>query len=121
MEKFLVRMTVIFVAIYFIASYIMAQFFGVDIMKNTYTLLFELCVVRYTFGEGKYHCKYIKWMALSIFCADTLSHFDYYYDFIPVSLYNYIFCGFVILGIFADVIYAFRHFHKVRMLKRQNH
>ena len=42
MGRFFVRITIIFVAIYLIIAYIIAQTIGVDILTNTYTLMFEM-------------------------------------------------------------------------------
>jgi hypothetical protein len=117
MGKFFVRITIVLVAIYFIVSYYMAQFYGTDILYNSYTLLFELCVLMYTFCEGKYHCKFIKWTMLSIFISDVISHLDYYIDFIPVGIYNYV-CSFVLFfGFGTSLTLAIKHFYKVNKLK----
>lgn len=77
MGKFLVRITVIFVAIYFIVAHLVAQFIGVDILSGNHVLLFELIAVLYSFEHGKYHCKFLRWTMLSIFIAELLSRLDY--------------------------------------------
>ena len=119
MGKLLVRLTIIFVTIYELVSYVVAQVFGIDILRYSYGLLFELCVVVYSFSEGKYHCKYIKWSALGIFVVDSLSHLDYYFDFLPISFYNYILAIILFSSLLYSSISALRHFHNVRKLKRQ--
>lgn len=119
MGKAIVRLSIIIVAIYMIVSYSAAQLFGVDILRYTYTLLFELCVVVYSFSEGKYHCKFIKWTMLGIFLSDCVSHLDYYFEFIPLEIYNY-FLGFLLFCSFAfSTILSIRHFYNVRKLKRE--
>lgn len=73
MGKFVVRVSIVLTAIYFVVSLLFAQLLGVDILMPYYIPLFELCVVIYAFSEGKYHCRYIKYTALSLLLADTLT------------------------------------------------
>ena len=117
MAKFLVRITIAFVAIYFIVAFLVAQRFGIDIMRNTYILLFELCVVVYTFSEGKYHCKYMKYTALSILLADILTRFDYLFNFMSVTAHNLIPIGILAIGIGTSITKAIMHFVRVVKLK----
>lgn len=117
MGKFIVRMSIIMVAIYLTLSCILAQFCGIDILTNAYTLLFELCVVVYTFSEGKYHCKYMKYTALSILLADTLTRLDYMFDFMSVTAHNLIPIAILAVGIGTSVTKAFIHFYRVLKLK----
>lgn len=117
MGKFLVRMTISAVAIYQIIAYLIAQLFVIDIMYGNHILLFELCVVVYTFSEGKYHCKYMKYTALSILLADTLTRLDYMFDFMSVTAHNLIPIGILAIGIGTSVTKAFIHFYRVIKLK----
>lgn len=87
MDRVITRLSIVLITIYFIVSYVLAQF-GIDILTNSYVLLFELCVVSYTFCSGKFHCKYMRWTALSILIVDLLNHSDYYFNYIPVSIFN---------------------------------
>ena len=119
MGKFLVRITVAFVAIYFIVVFLCGQIFGVNIFDSTYIILFELCVVVYTFSEGKYHCKYMKYTALSIFLADTLTRLDYMFNFMSVSAHNLIPIGILALGIGTSITKAIMHFVRVMKLKKK--
>lgn len=119
MGKFLVRITVIIVAIYFVLQFIFAQFLGINIASNIYIPLFELCVVVYTFSEGKYHCKYMKYTALSILLADTLTRLDYIFDFMSVSAHNLIPIGILALGIGTSITKAIMHFVRVMKLKNK--
>ena len=117
MGKFLVRMTIVTVTIYQIIAYLIAELTGVDITTNAYTLLFELCVVVYTFSEGKYHCKYMKYTALSILLADTLTRLDYMFDFMSVTAHNLIPIAILAVGIGTSITKAFIHFYRVLKLK----
>lgn len=119
MGKFLVRITVIIVATFFVAQYVLAQLFGINIASNIYIPLFELCVVVYTFSEGKYHCKYMKYTALSILLADTLTRLDYIFDFMSVSAHNLIPIGILALGIGTSITKAIMHFVRVMKLKKK--
>lgn len=117
MGKFLVRLTIALVAIYFVVVFIIGQAFGINAYDNIYILLFELCVVVYTFSEGKYHCKYMKYTALSILLADTLTRLDYMFDFMSVTAHNLIPTGILAVGIGTSVTKAFIHFYRVLKLK----
>ena len=117
MGKFLVRITVIIVATFFVAQYVLAQLFGINIASNIYIPLFELCVVVYTFSEDKYHCKYMKYTALSIFLADILTRLDYMFDFMSVSAHNLIPIGILAVGIGTSITKAIMHFVRVMKLK----
>lgn len=105
------------VAVYFVVSYILAQM-GIDILRYTYTILFELCVVSYTFCGGKFHCRYIRWLALSLLVSDIISHTDYYFDYIPVGIYNLIPLFIIIVGMVTSTTLAFHHFYKVNKIKK---
>lgn len=117
MGKFLVRISIVIVAIYQIIVYLFAQLLLMDISTNLYTLLFELCVVVYTFSEGKYHCKYMKYTALSILLADTLTRLDYMFDFMSVTAHNLIPIAILAIGIGTSITKAFIHFYRVIKLK----
>lgn len=117
MGKFLVRMTIVTVTIYQIIAYLIAELTGVDILTGNHILLFELCVVVYTFSEGKYHCKYMKYTALSILLADTLTRLDYMFDFMSVTAHNLIPIAILAVGIGTSITKAFIHFYRVIKLK----
>lgn len=117
MGKFLVRTTILVVAIYFIVTFLIAQIQGIDVANNIYVLLFEAIVVVYCYSEGKYHCKYMKYTALSILISDTLTRLDYLYDFMSVSLHNLIPVTIICIGLGFSVTKALIHFYKVMLLK----
>ena len=118
MDKGLTRVTIILVAIYFIVSYIFASF-GVDILTNTYALLFEACVVSYTFCSGNFHCRYMRWTAASILLVEILNHTDYYFNYIPVSVFNILPIFILALGLGTSITLAIRHFYKVIQLNKK--
>lgn len=119
MAKALLRLTIIGVALYFIICYLFAQLFGIDLLCNTYTLLFELIVLLVVCDDNsKYFCRFIKYTMASVFITDSISHLDYYFNFINVGVYNYL-CSFILFaGFGTSCILAIRHFYKVKKLKR---
>lgn len=117
MGKFCVRITAVIVAIYFVVSYYLAQFFGVDILMDFYILLFELCVLVSMFECGNYHCKYMKWTMLGIFICDLLSQIDYYYNIFSISAHNIIPLAILGVSLTTTLTLAIRHFYRVTKLK----
>ena len=119
MGKVLVRLTVVFTAIYFILSFVVAQFLGIDILDNWHTLFFELCVIVYTFSEGAFHCRYIRYSAISIFICDLLTQLDNTCNFLSVNAHNMIPITILTLGIGTSITLALRHFYKVNKLRNK--
>lgn len=117
MDKFITRLTVILVSIYFLVAYIFAQL-GIDILTSFYVVLFELCTVSYTFCSGNYHCKYMRWTALSILIVEIINYTDYYFNYIPVSVYNMIPIFILALGMGTSLTLAIKHFSRVNKIKR---
>ncbi len=116
MGKVLVRTTIVLTAFYFIISHILA-IHGIDIMTKWYVLLFELCVVLYCYGEGKYHCKYIKYTAMAIFISDALTTLDNYFDFFSVYWHNILPFLIIFYGLSYSLTMAITHFVKVLKVK----
>lgn len=121
MGKFLVRITIALTAIYMVVAACVAQFIGVDILMPYYYILFETCVVVYCFSGGKYHCKYMKYTALSVLISDIVTHMDNAMDFLSVEGHNFIPIAIIFLGISTSVTMAIRHFILVSRLKRRLH
>lgn len=117
MGKFLVRVSVIAVGVYFLLSHIFAQFLGIDIRSNLYVLLFELLTVVYCCSEGKYHCKYIKYTAIALFISDALVRLDFAFNFLSVTLFNLVPITILTAGIGISLIKAITHFIKVFKIK----
>lgn len=119
MGKFLIRITIVFMALYLVLSYVIAQFFFIDILGNWYIVLLETCIVVYCFSEGKYHCKYLKFSALSLLVVDTLTRLDNTFNFLSVNTHNLIPIAILALGIGTSITLAFRHFYKVNKLRNK--
>lgn len=119
MGKFVVRMTIVLVSIYFLISFLLAQRYGIDILNDYHTIPFELCVVVYCFSEGKYHCKFLKSTALAILLSDSISRLDNSFNFLSVDAHNHI-CAYILaLGIGTSITLALRHFYKVNQLRKK--
>lgn len=117
MGKFIVRATIVITALYLAMSYLIAQFAYVDILYSWYSILFELCVVVYSFSEGKYHCKCIKYTALSILVADVITRLDNSLDFLSVDMHNIIPIGIISAGVTVGVILSIKHYIHVLKIK----
>lgn len=117
MGKFFVRLTLVFVAIYFLSAFLIAQYLGIDILLDFHIVPFELVTVVYCYSEGKYNCRYMKYTALSILLSDTLSRIDNHLDFLTVSAHNLIPISILALGVGTSITLAIRHFIQVTRLK----
>lgn len=118
MGKFLVRVTIIIVAVYMILGYALAQWCGVNIHENWYISLFELIVVVYCYSEGKYHCKHLKWLAAALLLSDTLTRLDFSFNFLSADAANLIPISIFAASIFIILCQAIRHFYRVIKVKR---
>lgn len=117
--KFLVRISVILIAMYFILANIIAQFFFIDVMDDSYILLFELIVVVYSFSEGRYHCAYLKFTMLGIFFSELITRLDNYFNFLSVSEHNAFGICFIAIGMGVSIFKALMHFYKVGKLRQK--
>ena len=119
MGKFLVRITIIGVAIFFIVALFVAQTIGVNIFTNFYVVFFELIAVVYCCSEGKYHCRFLKHTALGIFLADTITRLDYALNFFSVTTHNIVPLCILLVGFTISVTNAIKHFTRVNKIKKQ--
>lgn len=117
--KLLVRISVIVIAIYFMLANIVAQTLCVDILNDSYILLFELIVVVYSFSEGRYHCKYLKFTMLGIFFSELITRLDNYFNFLSVSEHNAFGIVLIAIGIGVSMFKALMHFYKVGKLRQK--
>lgn len=118
MDRIITRISIVLIAVYFLVSYACCML-GVDVLTNSYVILFEACVVSYTFCSGSFHCKHMRWTALSVLLVDVLNHTDYYFDYIPVVASNLIPIAILALGMGTSLTLAVRHFIKVIKLRNE--
>ena len=119
MGKAVVRISVIAVSIYFVVAYLCAQHLRVDILNDYHSIPFEICVVAYAFSEGVYHCRYLKYTAITLPIVDLLTRLDNSYDFLSVAAHNLIPIGIIALGIATSLTLAIRHFIQVTRLRNE--
>lgn len=119
MGKAVVRISVVSVTLYFVAAYLCAQFLDIDILNDCHSIPFEICVVVYAFSEGVYHCRYLKYTAITLPIVDLLSRLDNSYDFLSVAAHNLIPIGIIALGIATSLTLAIRHFIQVTRLRNE--
>lgn len=119
MGKTVVRISVVSVTLYFVVAYLCAQFLGIDILNDYHSIPFEICVVVYAFSGGKYHCRYLKYTAITLPIVDLLSRLDNSYDFLSVTAHNLIPIGILALGIATSLTLAIRHFIQVTRLRNE--
>lgn len=120
MDKLLIRLTVCFTAVYFLAAFVFA-WFGINYINDMYIIAFESCVCVVMSKQGKYHCKYMKYTAYGITCGDAITRFDNIYDWLPVEVLLTIVVSVVSLGVMTTFCLALHHFYKVQQLKRKKH
>lgn len=119
MGKFLVRITITLVSVYFVIAFLCAHFLHVDILHDYHILPFELITVVYCFSEGKYHCKYLKFSALSILLSETISRTDNTFNYLSVDAHNLIPVFILALGVGTSITLAIRHFIQVIRLNNE--
>ena len=118
MSRFLIRFTVVSVAIYLILCYLIGLIFQVEIWSQTYYLLFELCTCLCISKQGVYHCKFIKWTAYSILASDTLVCIDNLFDVFSENFMVLIPPSIIAIGLLTTTTLAIRHFVRVQRLKK---
>ena len=119
MSKFLIRITIVGVALYLILCYTAAVFFNLDAWSPNYKLLFELCVCLCISAQGVYHCKFIKWTAYGILISDSIVCLDNACDIFPVNFMVFAPAAIIAIGLLTTTTLAIRHFIKVKKYKRR--
>lgn len=118
LPKFLVRLTILFVAGYFMFTYILAQN-GIEYFNDSYVVLLELCLCVFCSVQGNYHCKYIRYTAWALFISDTLTRLDNCYSFLSADMHNQIPIFLIASSICLSFYLSVRHFILVQILKHK--
>lgn len=118
MSKFVVRITILIVALYTIMCQFCAVTLQINIWSHCYTVLFEICVCLCISAQGKYHCKYLKWTAYAITFNDIVISLDEAFDFITYHIAIIIPFIIITCGLLTTTILSIMHFVKVKRLKR---
>lgn len=119
MDKLIVRLSVILVGIYFVVAYLVGIIWDINIFYADYVILLELCLCLFVSAQGKYHCKYIKYLAYSICASDTITRVDNYLDFLSAEVHNLIPITLIAIGFVVTIYKAFAHFYRATKLKYQ--
>lgn len=118
MSKLAIRITIILVSVYLVLSYLVADIFAVDIWRQYYYILFELCVCLSISKQGVYHCKYIKWTAYAILIHDMIVCSDLMFDWLPDGVMAVVPPIIIAGGLSVTTTLAVRHYINVRRLKK---
>lgn len=118
MSKLIIRITIIAVAVYMIACYLAFYIWLVNIWRQMFYLLFELCVCLCISKQGVYHCKYIKWTAYAILIQDCIVSTDAIWNFMPDGILALVPPAIITTGLVVTTTLAIRHYIKVRRLKK---
>lgn len=119
LPKFLVRVSIFYIALYFLYSYGNVIFNNELSFNDFYVVILEYCLCLFVSVQGNYHCRYARYTAWGIALSDTVTRLDGVYDFIPIGYAAEIPASILALGLSTSVFLAIRHFILVQILKRK--
>ena len=120
MDKLLVRLFVVFTALYLIHTYIMA-WFGVECFSDAYIVMAELAICVVMSSQGKYHCKYMKFTAYGLTASDSVTRIDNSFDILGVEASIILPLSLVMCSVTISFVLALRHYYTVLKLKSKHH
>ena len=120
MDKLFVRLFVVFTALYFIHTYIMA-WFGVECFSDAYIVMAELAICVVMSSQGKYHCKYMKFTAYGLTASDSVTRIDNAFDILGVEASIILPLSIVMCSVTISFVLALRHYYRVLKLKIKKH
>ena len=120
MDKLLVRLFVVFTALYLIHTYIMA-WFGVECFSDAYIVMSELAICVVMSSQGKYHCKYMKFTAYGLTASDSVTRIDNAFDILGVEASIILPLSIVMCSVTISFVLALRHYYMVLKLKSKQH
>ena len=120
MDKLLVRLFVVFTALYFICTYIMALY-GLECFSDEYIVMAELAICVVMSSHGKYHCKYMKFTAYGLTASDSVTRIDNAYDILSVDAAILLPFSLVMCSVTISFVLALRHYYRVLKLKSKHH
>ena len=116
MGKLLVRLFVVFTALYLIHTYIMA-WFGVECFSDAYILMAELAICVVMSSQGKYHCKYMRFTAYGLTASDSVTRIDNAFDILGVEASIILPFSLVMCSVTISFVLALMHYYRVLKLK----
>ena len=120
MDKLLVRLFVVFTALYFLCTYTMA-WYGVECFSDAYIVMAELaiCVVMST--QGKYHCKYMRFTAYGLTASDSVTRIDNAFGILGVEASIILPLSLVMCSLTISFVLALRHYYRLLKLKHKKY
>ena len=116
MDKLLVRLFVVFTALYFLCTYIMA-WYVVECFSDAYIVMAELAICVVMSSHGKYHCKYMKFTAYGLTASDCITRIDNSFDILGVEASIILPLSIVMCSVTISFVLALRHYYRVLKLK----
>ena len=120
MDKFAVRLFVVFTALYFVNTYIMA-WFGIECFSDAYIVLAEFAICFVVSSQGKYHCKYLRHTAYGLAASDCITRVDNAFDILSVDASIILPLSIVMSSVTISFVLALRHYYIVLKLKSKHH
>lgn len=120
MAKLTVRLFVVFTALYFVYTYIMA-WYGVECFSDAYIVMAELAICVVMSSQGKYHCKYMRFTAYGLTASDSVTRIDNAYDILSVDAAIVLSLSLVMCSVTISFVLALRHYYRVLKLKPKQH
>ena len=121
MDKFIVRFSILALNIYIFIVLLFA-FNGIDISSYDYiftnSLLFGVVLTTLVHAQGRYLCKWIRFMCYDLMIIPSINFIDAkYYIFVNAEDCIYLYCSIVSISVLITLFLAIRHFIKVQKLK----
>lgn len=122
MDKFIVRISILALNIYMLIVLLFALN-GIDISIYDYlftnSMLFGVVLTTLVHAQGKYHCKWIRFLCYDLILIPLVNYVDAkYYLFNSIECCIYAYCAISGLSIIITIYLAIRHFSKVIKLKK---
>ena len=120
MAKLAVRLFVVFTAVYYVQTYMMA-WFGTECFSDAYIVFAEIVICIVMSSQGKYHCKYLKYTAYGLTASDCITRFDNAFDILSVEVSIILPLSIVMCSVVISFVLALRHYYRVLKLKSKHH
>lgn len=120
MAKLAVRLFVVFTAVYFVQTYIMA-WLGTECFSDAYIVFAEVVICIVMSSQSKYHCKYLRHTAYGLTASDCITRIDNAFDILSVEASIILPLSIVMSSVTISFLLALRHYNRVLKLKSNKH
>ena len=120
MAKLAVRLFVVFTAVYFVQTYIMA-WIGEECFSDAYIVFAEIAICFVMSSQGKYHCKYLKHTAYGLTASDCITRIDNAFNILSVEASIILPLSIVMCSVVISFVLALRHYYRVLKSKSKHH